>query len=250
MNILRETSNLLTTEISCANKLCYFGCLKKFTTSEIVKIENDIKSLSANDKHLYILKNVSKQTINNSNTKKFKFSYKIEGNEVCRPFFLKCFGYKSDKSIKYVLKNNCELVNSKVLISPTLNNKNCNKGNFKKKSSEFDNAIVSFIMSFNPQKSHYALSKCPNRLYINEKHNMTPCKLYHKFIKENNLNESCGYTYFKKHLKKLNIGFSRPSQDKCIKCVLYEIHNNIDLCDCKICLSYELHKKIPLFRAI
>jgi len=63
---------------------------------------------------------------------------------------------------------------------------------------------------------------------------MTPCKLYHKLIKENSLNESCSYTYFKKHLKKLNIGFWRTSKDKWIKWVLNEIHNNIDLCECKI----------------
>jgi hypothetical protein len=71
------------------------------------------------------------------------------------------------------------------------------RGKWKRKSIDFDNEIENYIMSFNPKKTHYNLSRAPNGLYINGKFNMSSCKLYKKFIETKNSTKNCTFNYFK-----------------------------------------------------
>jgi hypothetical protein len=65
-------------------------------------------------------------------------------------------------------------------------------------------------MSFNPKKTHYNLSHAPNRLYINEKFNMSPCKLYKQFIETKNSTENCTFNYFNLFKKSLILALGDP----------------------------------------
>lgn len=90
-------------------------------------------------------------------------------------------------------------------------------------------------MNLDPEHSHCNFSRCPNRRYISDLYRMSTVKLYRGFaefigfearindnknsINKKNENENiCNFLYFNNYRKKMNIGFSQLSQDKCKKC--------------------------------
>jgi hypothetical protein len=147
----------------------------------------------------------------------------------------------------------CENYINKEESEQNINNvlKSDNRGQYKRKSQEFDKNIESFINSFNSQFSHYNIKNTPNRRYIDSSFSAYPTKLYNNFI-EQNINNSnseiekrknyCSFEYFSKKLKSMNIGFQTPIQDWCKICFKYKNHKEkSDNCNCKTCYNYSIH---------
>jgi hypothetical protein len=105
--------------------------------------------LQSNDSQIrsFIIENVKKVEAN-------KWDYYLESLPVCCRMFCNTIGHKRPENIQnFVLKSGID--------------KRYNKrsNNWKTHSNEFNNKIESILMSFKPQKSHYKLESCPNRLY-------------------------------------------------------------------------------------
>jgi hypothetical protein len=124
----------------------------------------------------------------------------------------------------------------------------------RKHSLEFNNSLK------NPQKSH--CDPTVKKLYID---NYFSLKLYQEFAKtenfeprfeykkikplsainnnlkyENNGQEVCSFSHFKKVCKKMNVSFSSRSLDKCIQCEEHKKCDNFDE-NCDICKKWKIH---------
>ena len=79
---------------------------------------------------------------------------------------------------------------------------------------KLDQALIeAHILSFNPQVSHYKLDNSPNWRYL-EPH-LTITDMWKDY---NLTHEAISYISYQRVFQSMNIGFSKPSQDKCDFC--------------------------------
>lgn len=184
-----------------------------------------------------------------------------EKREVCTKFFFNTLGYTNNQNI-YNLFEKLRNQNISNYIAVPEDGRKFNKFlNFSKYSPhslEFNESIIKFIESKNPQSSNYSLLKSPNTRYID---NDYATKLYKEFCKlkkfeprvsnskkltlqENNFNKNewCTFMYFNKFLEK--ISFKKSRVDLCKTCIIHEIQNkNIGHnCNSELCINYIKHK--------
>ena len=98
------------------------------------------------------------------------------------------------------------------------------------------------INSYNPAISHYKRKNPPYKRHINPAFSIK--EMYKNFSENKENNKNCYKTYCNV-FESENIGFSRPSQDKCEICLSYK--NNIkdfdhDSDQCAECIAYAKHK--------
>ena len=232
-------------------------CLKH--CSDFIKVEKqqeiNEKLLQSNDHQIrnFIIENVKKVETN-------KWDYYLEGLQVCCRMFCNTIGHKRPDNIQnFVLKSGIDKRYIK------------RSNHWKTHSNEFNNKIKDFLMSFEPQKSHYKLESCPNRLYIPSEYDLNPITCYLKFCekmnflpkinnksedqlnrngkRESNEPEVCNYEYFDKIRKKLNVHFDNNCSYFCTFCNEHSIHHNSKysekLCDClcNLCQRFKIHIK-------
>jgi hypothetical protein len=238
MNVLSERVN---NEQLCESSKCPFDCNTKFSVSKLNDITEYYLKLNTEARKDFIFLYVKreKEGLN------FKYEYKLHDIKICKRLFLKVVKISFRTIQRYFDERD--------------NGKN-ETSHWKSHTNDFNKSIENFIMSFKPEKSHYNLRKCPNKLYISDEYRMNSVKLYRKFAEtiqfepriqcnENKItkkNENlliCGYNYFNEYRKKLNICFGQLSMDKCKICKEHDLHlidNNE--CECKMCKKYEEHK--------
>jgi hypothetical protein len=215
MNALSDQTNI---EQACDSAKCKLNCNLKIDESRRKEINIFYTNLQIDARKQYIFFNVSKVETNGLIN---KYEYKLDGKMVCSYFFLKTLNIKCQKSIGSLFERKDDVIK--------------NKNHWKSHTHEFNKSIEIFIMSYKPEKSHYNIKNCPNRLYINDIYRMNATKLYIKFSKsigfkprfntnrdnidkKNENSNICGFAYFNKYRKNMKIGFSQLSEDKCIIC--------------------------------
>lgn len=168
-------------------------------------------------------------------------SWHMEGIEVCKVFFLHTLGYSSDSVISHLLKGTRGTLN----IASSKDKRGINSPPHKFKEM-YRQEIIAFIESHRPVCSHYRREHAPNRRYLPS--DLSVAQL-HNVFNQGHVGETCSYSYFHSVFLSLNISFSAPENDKCVKCEEHkrvhpipEEHNCIE-CGCEECMLYQPHKK-------
>ena len=93
---------------------------------------------------------------------------------------------------------------------------------------KYSQLVINHINSYQPSIAHYYREKAPTRRCLNPE--LSVSTLYRHYC-ENRPNFKVSLRYFQIIFKKQNIGFSRPSVDECVECLVYADHkkdnNNI-----------------------
>ena len=217
------------------NIQCKFQCNSKFNSQQLKSYNEEYSELSNDRKRDFIKKYVTKEE------NKRNFNYKLYGESVCSEFFIKTLNTNM-RFIKYTFER--------------LNSKSSESQHWRQHNKEFVERLESFILSKNPQHSHYNLNNTPNKRYIMD---MTATNLYKEFafkesftatikgkFKESEKNiEKCTFSYFYRKLHQMNIGFKQNSNDLCKDCELHKLHE-IECesqCECEDCANHDNHIK-------
>lgn len=161
--VLSELSN---------NNVCNRKCSKsnechKISQQRQNQIRQNFHSYQPLVKNQFYIENVT--FLCNNDKIKGEWQYSLDGNKVCKQFFLNVINLKKSNHIEDVIRKHLNSV-----ISPD------KPKHWKQHNEEFVLEIKDFIESKNPQHNHYNLEKVPNRRYIE---NMNSYKLYELFAK-------------------------------------------------------------------
>ena len=140
--------------------------------------------------------------------------------EVCKTMFLSTLGLKNDNMVQELFKaKNKDFSN---IVSPTQDERGKHEPNNKIKYSQL---VTDHINSYQPSITHYYREKAPTRRYLNPE--LSVSMLYRHYCESH---PNFSLRYFQIIFKKQTIGFSRPSVDECVECLVYADHkkdNNI-----------------------
>ncbi len=237
----------------CNSSYCKMNCNNWFTNEMQLELNNNLMKMSQKELRIYLLQNVKK--INDKN----KWEFYLNNRLVCPKLFANTIGHKNLVSIKRFFKTH------------GIDNRYRNRNKWKQHSNEFNNKIKNFLLSFEPNYSHYSLKSTPNRLFIPSIYAMNSIKLYKEFCGRNgflpkihktlNTNlkrdvkrteeelEFCNFEYFEKMRKKLNIHFEKVTNDLCSTCTEHSLHHNKQYneefcsCVCDLCKKFNIDLK-------
>jgi hypothetical protein len=229
------------------------SCNNWFKNEMQLELHNNLIKISQKELRIYLLQNVKK--INDKN----KWEFYLNNRLVCPKLFANTIGHKNLVSIK------------RFFITQGIDNRYRNRNKWKQHSNEFNNKIKNFLLSFEPNYSHYSLKSTPNRLFIPSIYAMNSIKLYKEFCGRNgfllkihktlNTNlkrdvkrteeelEFCNFEYFEKMRKKLNIHFEKVTNDLCSTCTEHSLHHNKQYneefcsCVCDLCKKFNIDLK-------
>ena len=138
-----------------------------------------------------------------------------EDNEhaVCKIFFLRTFGYTSDKVITATLKNCKE---GAITPSSSKRGKNIPANKIPQENQE---VIITHTKSFNPSVKHYGREHAPNRLYLSPELTIKFCLTISK-----KCTQRLSYDRYKKEVARMNIIFVMLGEEECEDCIMYEKH--------------------------
>ena len=168
-----------------------------------------------------MLKVHQKKTDNTGKNSSIHYSLPKESGAkiiVCKTMFLHTLRMKTDGYItefKKAMKEYCGLpIKARD-----------NRGRHEPANKGDHNCIKQHIDSFHPQVSHYKRENAPNRRYLDAELSVT--MLWKDYVKRYG-KISYSATAYRKVFDEANIGFGKPSQDKCEKC---ELNENCELYD-------------------
>jgi hypothetical protein len=203
-------------------EMCGNGCKRKcklFTKEERKNIWEKFWNLCYIQRRHFLnkciqIENVKRRKViePNPNPKFFKsesrYYYLTKDNEslnVCRNFFLKTLGFKTDAVVTELSR----AIKRKAFYEDVKEN----RGGKKKRLNR--NIIMDHISSFNPTVSHYRRRNAPLARYLPRA--LTLNFMFNDF-KKKNPNEKCSKEIYRQTLKDMNISFKFPKGDKCVVC--------------------------------
>src|SRR5258705_8355859 len=129
-------------------------------------------------------------------------------HRVCLKYFLATLGYTSNS----VIVEMCKTLGA---VTP-----NFDKRGKHTPSNKIDRSpIEKHIMSFNPQLSHYKREHAPNRRYLPSE--LSAARMHSLYV-EKYPEAKCSGEIYRQTLRKMNINFNEPNQDKCAECMMYK----------------------------
>lgn len=208
-------------------EMCGNGCkrqCKSFTIGERKNIWENFWNLPYLQRRHFLnkcirIENVKRRKVTepNPNSKFFKsesrYYYLTKGKEalnVCRNFFLKTLGFKTDAVITELSR----AIKRKGFYEDVKEN----RGGKKKRLNR--NAIMDHILSFNPAVSHYRRRNAPLARYLPR--SLTLNFMFNDFKKKNSNENKCSKEIYRQTLKDMNISFKFPKGDKCVVCAELE----------------------------
>ncbi|XP_053626057.1 uncharacterized protein LOC128683960 [Plodia interpunctella] len=214
-------------EETCGNK-CNRQC-SLFTLEERKTIWENYWNINFESRKSFLIKCIKIQNIKRrkvteknpnpkyaKNESRFYFLPKLnEGDEnmeevnVCKNFFLKTLGYKTDAVITEISRG----VKRNVLYGEVAEKRG------GKKSRLDRDPISNHILSFNPTVSHYRRNNAPLARYLPR---TLTLNIMFKDFKSKFPNISCSKEVYRQTLKRMHISFKFPKGDKCADCALFE----------------------------
>lgn len=204
-------------------EMCGNGCKRKckfFTIEERKNIWENFWNLPYVQRRHFLNKCIliesvkqRKVTEPNPNSKFFKsetrYYYLTKGNEalnVCRNFFLKTLGFKTDAVITELSR----AIKRKAFYEDVKENRGGKKKRFNR------NAIMEHILTFNPVVSHYRRRNAPSARYLPR--SLTLDCMFNDFKNKYPNENKCSKEIYRQTLKDMNISFKFPKGDKCVVC--------------------------------
>lgn len=238
---------------------CNEKCLKKCTTQVSQEDREEINSnywkMNFVDQHLFVNTHtavaVPKRKITTDPKRKPRRTFylkKVDGTkvEVCKTFFLTTLGY---------VKTNDRILQDERIDTT------CDKRGKHNKTPAFNRDMLNHhVELFNPMEPHYRREHAPLRRYLPSDLNIVHM---HKDFLQKHPDQNISYELYRKHLKKMNISFTRLGNEECEVCETYNLHKigtSHDQTDgCGVCMDwimhhekylkarqlYENHKKMP-----
>lgn len=222
---------------------CRRKCREKFSEQRRDQIQKHFWSMNFAERrgflnsHITMQKVHQKKTQSKGKTASMHYSLPKENGEkviVCKTMFLHSLGMKTDgyvTELKKAMKETCGL--------PMKSRDN--RGRHEPANKGDHNLIKQHIDSFNPQVSHYKRENAPNRRYLDADLSVTV--LWQDYVK---CFGKISYSAYRKLFDDANIGFGKPSQDKCQRCEMNNVnpHEHSENEHCDICddLKHHLHE--------
>ena len=228
---------------------CRKRCISKIPEIRRAKIHSEFWSWDYNKRKTWIFHHVKQFNVKNRREnargiydRNFCRLYKMpaeEGNDVivCKNFFLKTLGYKSDKVITVTLGQT-----NPDNLSPPPDKRGKHEPKHKI-SEETLFSVSNHIDSYHPAVSHYRREHAPNRLYL-------PSELSMKEMHEDFLTKSVdniSYETYRKTVNAKNISFAKLGEEECEMCLQFSIHKHDEQTEMQTeCLMCEAHKQHKL----
>ena len=170
--------------------------------------------------------------------KNFSYTYRhfkqdtLQYVVVCKGFFLETLGFKKEcdsiitktfSAVENPDTSPCVDMRGKHLLRP---------------APVSSKVIKDFIETYNPQVSHYAREKTPQRRYLPKE--ITVKLMYKSFLVSNPV-KNVSYSFFLSVFKSMKISITQLGNEECEKCEQYQLHqkgcNCIDVCNVDGCLQ-------------
>jgi hypothetical protein len=153
---------------------------------------------------------------------------------VCQKMFLGTLGYKGNKVIVSLLKT--ASLQDDLLPQPDRRGKKKPPHALTVRKTRL---VQEHIMSYRPAISHYRREHAPRRLYLTSE--ITVQQMYDDFS-STHPDMKIVYDTYRKHVKSLNIGFTKLGEEECEECVAYHIHQEEGCHDeCVVCAEWHTH---------
>ena len=239
---LSESTNVLengpTKKIPC-KKSCRKRCITNFSSDDRALINSRFWKLSFTERCQWLaayinqvdLKNKTSQQKDGGQLSSREYLLTLTGGSnviACKSMFVSIFGLKSDGMITEMVLAQSQSCDS--AIAPIEDR----RGSYPLSNKCDAEVIYLHINSYNPAISHYKRKNAAYQRYLNSELSIT--KMYKNFSesKENNKKYCNAF-------KSENVGFSRPSQDKCKISFIHKDHikdSDRDSDQCAECMAY------------
>lgn len=229
---------------ACAAK-CRQECSTNISDADRQAVNHSYWGLTFNERRLWfdshiLITPVKQRTSGNVDFKRsHTLGYSLPiGNtkkSVCKAMFLATLGLKTDGRVT-------EFVRAKTKELNTINEVITDgRGKAANPSKLDDDLIREHILSYRPQISHYKLENAPNRRYLDAHLTMRDMWKHYNLTHTPKICESS----YQRVFQPMNIGFGKPSQDKCDTCSTLKMHvdgetHNSEGCD--DCRKYTQHR--------
>jgi len=225
---------------------CTRKCAEKISESRRTQVHDEFWSLPYDSRRTWmfshIKRNDPKKRITNTkgaysrNCSRLYFIPQENGDicQVCKDFFLRTLGFRSDKVVTVLLKKN--VVSQ---LAPTADQRGRHKP-LNKLSDETMKIIKDHIESFHPSISHYRREHAPLRRYLPPE--LTIREMFNDFVAKHQPT-AISYETYRKTVSSLNISFVKLRQEECEACLLYEKHQHDDgqTRECSLCDEWKKH---------
>ena len=228
---------------------CKERCLEKITEERRTEIHRQFWDMGYDERrtylrgHIRVLPKSRSRPRSGEGERNFSRYYMLPDSDaqdmfVCKSFFLKTFGYTSDKIITTSLAS----ASRDVLIPPP--DKRGKHDPTHKLTADTRKMLEDHIRSHNPAISHYRREHAPNRLYL-------PAELtisgMHKDFTEKHSSVSVCYETYRKIVTEMNISFAKLGEEECELCLLYNEHKHYSDSEnpnsCSQCADWREHNE-------
>lgn len=211
-----------TVKLGC-NENCIKKCFTKFNEEDRENLNIEFWNLTWEQRKLYVTSRVAtavpkRKTITSEPKRKPKrsFWFHIRNGTavvVCKIYFLTTLGYNqnNDKILRFDTNNDMPSTG----LAQDMRGKH-------QKTPLFDRQILTrHVESFQPASPHYRREHAPLRRYLPSDINIT---MMHKDFCATHPNQTVSYELYRKHVKDMNISFTRLGNEECETCEAYYLH--------------------------
>ena len=229
---------------------CKRKCVAKVTEIKRSAIHAQFWIMPYNQRRMWIHYHVKKihtkrprKETSGAHDKSFSRLYTLPGEDgievsVCKIFFLRTLGLRSDKVITTALTGTPDDA-----IVPAMDRRGSHEPK-NKLSDECVQALHQHVESFHPAISHYRREHAPLRRYLPPE--LSIREMHTNFNEASAKAGKSGVSYqrYRRVVADMNIGFTKLGEEECEICNLNDKHandNTDDTAECTLCKSWQQH---------